>query len=129
MVIVALMSIGTTDDPKFYIGCLLAIVMGFTLRIAIEWNNNALSWKKSFIQALMSLVLCYVSVIVWRDITPNVKLEYYLFFCSLFSVFIVGLLEKVFKLGLSGYARILLRRVLAEDAHPNSVITTKDEDA
>lgn len=112
------MSLALSQDPKFYIGSGMAIIMGFMLRIVIEWNNNTITWKKSVIQAVMSLCLCYLCVLYWRDYAPNIKLEYYLFFCSLFSVFIVGLLEKTFKLGVSGYAKILLKKILAEDSKP-----------
>lgn len=118
IVLNALITVGNVQDPKFYIGSALAIFAGFTLRIAIEWNNSSLTWKKSLIQAIFSLCLCYLSILFWRDYTPNVKLEYYLFFCSLFSVFIVGVLEKTFKMGLSGYARLLLKKALAEDTKP-----------
>lgn len=118
IVLNALLAVGTVQDPKFYIGSALAILAGFTLRIAIEWNNSSLTWKKALIQAIFSLCLCYLSILFWRDYTPNVKLEYYLFFCSLFSVFIVGVLEKTFKMGLLGYARVLVKKVMAEDSKP-----------
>lgn len=108
----------TTIDMQFYIGSGLAIIMGFLLRIVIEWNNGTITLKKSLIQAVMSLCLCYLCVLVWRDYKPAVKLEYYLFFCSLFSVFIVGVAERTVKLGISGYAKILLKKVLAEDSKP-----------
>lgn len=118
IVLNALLAVGNVEDPKFYIGSILAIIAGFTLRIAVDWNNDTISWKKSLIQAIFSLCLCYLSVLFWRDYTPNVKLEYYLFFCSLFSVFIVSVLEKTFKMGLLGYARVLVKKVMAEDTKP-----------
>jgi len=118
LILNALFTFSDAKDIRFYIGSGLAVLMGLLLRIAIEWNNDTLTWKRSIVGALFSLGLCYLSVLVWRDYTPHVKLEYYLFFCSLFSVFIVGLLEKVFKMGLSGYARLLIQRVIAEDTKP-----------
>lgn len=121
--IIVLLSLGQNQDPKFYIGCGLAIFMGLILRFAIEWNNNTITLKRATVQLIMSLVLCYVAVLIWRDFTPNMKLEYYLFLSSLFSVFIVGLGEKTIKMGFVGYARILLRKVLADEAHPH-----KEED-
>lgn len=114
-VLISLLAVGTVNDPKFYVGCLLAIVAGFLLRVGIEINNNSLTRKSALIQAIYSTCLCYLSVLVWRDWDLGLKLEYYLFFCSCFSVFIVGLLEKTFKKGLSGYAEGFIKRVLAKD--------------
>ena len=118
LIINGLIMIGEPKDLRFYIGSALAIIMGLILRIAIEWNNDSLSWKKSLISVIFSLCLCYLSVLFWRDYTPKVKLEYYLFFCSLFSVFIVGVLEKVFKMGFMSYFKLLVRGALAEDSKP-----------
>lgn len=114
-VVVTLIKAGTINDPKFYIGCAMAIFMGFMLRIVIEWNNGTITWKKSLIQAAMSVCICYIFTVMWIDLKYNIKLEYILFTCSCFSTFIVGVFEKTMKLGISGYAKILLKKVLAED--------------
>lgn len=115
IVINAVLVAANPQNATWYIGGLLAVFMGFLLRIIIDWKDNTISWKNSLIQAGMSLILCSMCVVVYSDLQPKLRIEYFLFFCSLFSVFIIGLLEKVFKLGLSGYARLLLKRVLAED--------------
>lgn len=105
-------------DLYTFIGYVLAFSLGLLLRIVVEWDANTLTWKKSIIQAIMGLVLCYLCVLGGRDFFPNLKLEYCIFICSLFSIFIVGVLIKTFKLGFPEIARLLLKRLTAYDPKP-----------
>lgn len=106
-------------DLYTIIGYILAFSLGFLLRIMVEWDANTLTWKKSIIQAVMGLVLCYLCVLMGKDSFPKfIKLEFCIFCCALFSIFIVNLGIKYFKIGAGGLARLLLKRLLAEDPKP-----------
>jgi len=127
IVVNAILIAADPQDATFYIGAVIAVAMGFLLRVMIELKNHTFTWRNSFIQAVMSLCLCYLCALGYRDFGLRFKIEWYLFFCSCFSVFIVGLLEKTMKMGLTSYARFLLRKVMADDPKPSDHKSEQEE--
>lgn len=106
----------TTQDAMAHAGAAGAIVLAFLLRIAMEWGKNTLNAKNAVIQAISTLALCFVSIYVWHDFLNYEKgFEIYVFFSALFSVFIVGEIEVVFKIGFRKWLKTSLVKILATD--------------
>jgi len=106
----------TTQDALAHAGAAGAIVLAFLLRIAMEWGKNALSYKSVIIQAITTMALCFVAIYIWHDFLNYSKgFEIYVFACSLFSVFIVGEIEIVFKIGFRKWLKSGLVKLLASD--------------
>ncbi len=106
----------TAQDAMTHAGAACAIVLAFLLRIAMEWNKNTLNGKNAVIQAISTLSLCFVSIYVWHDFLKWKKgFEIYVFIVSLFSVFIVGEIEIVFKIGFRKWLKTALIKVMASD--------------
>lgn len=106
----------TTQDAIAHAGAAGAIVLAFLLRIAMEWGKNALSYKSVIIQAITTMALCFVAIYVWHDFLNYSKgFEIYVFACSLFSVFIVGEIEIVFKIGFRKWLKLGLVKLMASE--------------
>lgn len=106
----------STQDAMSHAGAATAIVLAFLLRIAMEWGKNTLNSKNAVIQAISTLALCFVSIYVWHDFLNYAKgFEIYVFFSALFSVFIVGEIEIVFKIGFRKWLKTGLVKLLASD--------------
>lgn len=104
----------TSKDLLIHAGAAMAIVMAFLLRIAMEWEKNTLSFKSTIVQAISTLSLCFVSIYVWHDFLKWSKgFEIYVFFSSLFSVFIVGEIEVAFKIGFRKWLKNSLVKIMA----------------
>jgi len=106
----------TTADAMSHAGAGGAIILAFLLRIAVEWGKNNVSLKGVIIQAVSTAALCFLAIYLWRDFLNFAKgFEIYVFFASLFSVFIVSELEIAFKIGFRKRLKMILTRVLASD--------------
>lgn len=106
----------TAQDAMTHAGAAGAIVLAFLLRIAMEWGKNTLNGKNAVIQAISTLALCFVSIYIWHDFLKwNRGFEIYVFFSSLFSVFIVGEVEIVFQMGFRKWLKNSLVRILASE--------------
>lgn len=106
----------TTQDAMAHAGAAGAIVLAFLLRIAMEWGKNTLNAKNAVIQAISTLALCFVSIYLWHDFLNYSKgFEIYVFFSALFSVFIVGEIEIVFKVGFRKWLKTGLVKIMASD--------------
>lgn len=92
-----------------------AIVLAFLLRIALDSRTNTVKIKDVVIQAIVTCALCFLAVYVWKDYIQAQKgLEIYLFFASLFSVFIASEIEVVFKQGFRRYLRNFISGLMAK---------------
>jgi len=106
----------TTQDAMAHAGAAGAIVLAFLLRIAMEWGKNNLNAKNVVIQAISTMALCFVSIYIWHDFLKYERgFEIYVFFSALFSVFIVGEIEIVFKIGFRKWLKTGLVKLLASD--------------
>lgn len=106
----------TSHDAITHAGAACAIILAFLLRIAMEWGNNTLTFKSATIQAVCTLSLCFVSIYVWHDFLKYKRgFEIYVFFSSLFSVFIVGEIDTAFKIGFRKWLKNSLVRIMATE--------------
>lgn len=106
----------TSQDAITHAGAACAIILAFLLRIAIEWGKNTLTFKSATIQAISTLSLCFVSIYIWHDFLKyNKGFEIYVFFSSLFSVFIVAEIDIAFKIGFRKWLKNSLVRIMATD--------------
>lgn len=106
----------TAQDFMHHAGAACAIILAFLLRIAMEWGKDTLTAKSAVIQAVSTMALCFVSIYVWHDFLKYSKgFEIYVFFSSLFSVFIVAEIEAVFKIGFRKWLRTAMVKIMASD--------------
>lgn len=106
----------TTEDALSHAGAAAAIVLAFLLRIAVEWGKNNISAKGVVIQAVSTAALCFLAIYIWEDfIAASKGFEIYVFFASLFSVFIVSELEIAFKVGFKKRLKMVLTKILASN--------------
>lgn len=97
-------------------GAAAAIVLAFLLRIAVEWGKNNISGKGIVIQAVCTASICFLAIYVWEEFLSYKKgFEIYVFFASLFSVFIVSEIEIAFKIGFRKRLKMVLTKVLASN--------------
>lgn len=106
----------TSQDVVAHAGAACAITLAFILRIAREWEKNSLSFKSATIQVACTLSICLLAIYIWHDFLAYRKgFEIYVFFCSLFSVFIVGEIETAFKVGFRRWLKRCLDKIQAID--------------
>ena len=105
----------STSDALGHAGSAGAIVLAFLLRIALDSRQITVKAKDILIQAIVTVALCFLAIYVWRDFLGYKKgLEIYLFFASLFSVFIASEIEVVFKQGFRRYLRNFISGLMAK---------------
>lgn len=99
---------GTQESPNYWIGCALAFISGFGLRLMGDIRNKKIGWLNSFVQFVSSVCLCMAALVFKPSFATWMKLEYFIFFSALSSVYIIDVVEKSFQIGLFSYARLLL---------------------
>lgn len=111
VVSVTLVTMGS-QDTNYWIGCALAFFSGFGLRLMGDIRNKKISWLNSFVQFVSSVCLCAAALVFKPSFATWMKLEYFMFFAALCSVWIIDLVERTFKssvqIGFPAYARLLL---------------------
>jgi len=107
------------DAPMVALSIFMAALAGFAIRLGIDWQNNQITLKRIAIQILYIGGLCWAGLNFWSYLDLNFPVTTYVFFVSLFSIFIVGLLDKIGKVGLSVYFKNLLKNLLADDELKN----------
>lgn len=115
-VLVSILTMPFVSDPLLLVWYSMAILLAFVLRLGIEYNNNALTWKSGIIQGIYTISYCYLAVMVWFSwLNYSKGFEVYLFLNSLFAVFMVGQLQSAFKIGVRAYAKKWLQSILAKE--------------
>jgi hypothetical protein len=105
---------GLANDTSFYIAAALSISLGFCLRVGLDISNNSWTFKKTVIQFIITIPICFVAYNIYESYSFTMKIQIYLFAVSFFSVFIAGVIDKMGKIGFTTYARYLLGKVLAD---------------
>lgn len=115
-VILNIIAIPLINDPISMGWYAVSIVLAFALRLGIEYNSNTLTAKSAFIQTIYTITFCWFAIIFWFTYLNYEKgLEVYLFTCSLFAVFMVAELKKIFEIGFPATLRIWLKNFLAKE--------------
>lgn len=108
-----------TQDANYWIGCSLAFASGFGLRLMGDIRNKKIGWLNSFVQFVSSICLCMATLVFKPSFATWMKLEYFIFFSALSSVYIIDIVEKSFQIGFFNYVRLLLGSIgktLADNA-------------
>lgn len=124
---VTVLSVGP-HDTNYWIGVTMAFISGFGLRIMSDLRKDKFTFKSSSIQFFTSLFLCYAAFRLNEDFTPNIKIQYYVFFCALSSVYIADLLEKGIEMGLLKYVQLLLAKgstILSTNSEQSKSVPSK----
>lgn len=129
MNIIQIMTRGTTEflvlnivvvpfvaDPLLLAWYSLSIFLAFILRLAMEYDDKALTWVTGIKQAVYTVSYCYFAIIFWFSyLNYKSGFEIYLFLNSLFSVFMVGQLKYIFQMGVKATLRKWLRSFIASE--------------
>lgn len=125
VVISAVVGSGSADS-NYWIGCSLAFVSGFGLRLMGDIRNKKIGWLNSFVQFVSSVCLCMAAVVFKPVFATYVKLEYFIFFSALCSVYMIDVIEKTFKasfqIGFFNYMTLVYKgivNVIVENAKRN----------
>lgn len=103
---------GGVQDVNYWIGCILAFISGFGLRLMGDIRNKNISWLNSFVQFISSICLCLAFFIFKPLFASWMKLEYFIFFAALSSVYMIDVIEKSFKVGFFTYVRFLFTNLV-----------------
>ena len=112
---------GNPQDANYWIGSVLAFISGFGLRLMGDIRNKKMTWLNSFVQFVTSICLCLATFVFKDSFAKWMKLEYFIFFSALSSVYIIDVIQKSFKVGFLNYVTLLqngLGKVVAENNKP-----------
>lgn len=93
----------------------LSVILAFSLRLGIEYDNNNLTKRILLKQTIFTVSWVFLSVLFYKEMSWSGWFEIYLFLNSLFGVFFVSQLEDTFKIGVKSWIRIKLSKFLAEE--------------
>ncbi len=123
-VILNIVIVPFVSDPLLIAWYSLSVFLAFVLRLALEYDENKLSWKTGIRQAIYTITYCYFAIIFWFSyLNYKSGFEIYLFLNSLFAVFLVGQLKSFFQMGVKATLRKWAKNFLAaeekEGTHDN----------
>lgn len=98
------------QDPNYWIGAGLAFISGLGLAIVKDIRKGNFSIKSCLIKFFTSLFLSFIAIRIKEDFTPGIKIEYFVFICSLCSIYIVDVVEKSIEIGFFKYVQLLLQK-------------------
>lgn len=75
----------------------LSVLLAFSLRLGIEYDNNKLTRKNLVRQTIYTISWVFLSVLFYKEMKWQGWFEIYLFLNSLFGVFFVSHFEVTFK--------------------------------
>lgn len=116
---IAATSINTVPDMLTWTWYALSVILAFSLRLGIEYDNNNLTKKTLLKQTVFTVSWVFLSVLFYKEMGWQGWFEIYLFLNSLFGVFFVSKFEEVFKeffsMTFKKWLRIKLNWLIAED--------------
>lgn len=101
--------------PKVTLAMVIAVCMGFSVRLAYEWGNNTITFKNSVIRLVFALCLSYLCLFVWMDYKIKHSVIYWIFGFCLMSMEVVYEFVKMIELGIKGYVQRLFNYFLARN--------------
>jgi len=115
-IIVSVIAIPLSGDPLALAWYSLSVFLAFILRLAMEYNDNGLTWRNGIKQAIYTISYCYFAITVWFTYLNYTKgFEVYLFLNSLFAVFMVSQLKHFFQLGVTATLKKWIKTIIASE--------------
>ena len=93
----------------------LAALSGYAIRLGMDIQNKQLSWSRTIIQVLYIIGLSWFGLNMWPLLETKWPVTTYVFFVSVFGIFIVGLANSIVKQGLTAYFKGMLKKLLADE--------------
>lgn len=115
LVNIAASSIHPSPDLITWTWYCLSVILAFSLRLGIEYDNNKLTKRNLLKQTIFTVSWVFLSVLVYKEMHWGGWFEVYLFLNSLFGVFFVSQLEESLKIGVKGWLRLKLSKFIAEE--------------
>jgi len=103
------------EAPMLSLSIFLAALTGYAIRLGMDIQNKQLTWTRTLIQILYIVGLSWFGLNMWPLLETKWPVTTYIFFVSIFSVFIVSLMDKIFKQGLTAYFKGMLKKLLADE--------------
>lgn len=104
------------NTVQMYIfSCVICVFSGFVLRVCLEYKPENFTFKALLIRATITTCAGYISYIVYRDYKSKIpfSIELYLCLIGFFAVLLTSIFDKIGKIGLKAYSKIVLKRLLA----------------
>ena len=113
------------ESPMLSLSIFLAALAGYSIRLGMDIQTKQLTWTRTLYQVLFTFGLSWFGLNFWPYLETKYPVTAYIFFVTIFSAFIVSLLNSGFKIGARGYLKNILKGFLAdeeikEDEHDNS---------
>lgn len=105
-----------------------SILVGFFLRVSLDYRDGKLTLKLFITQGIFSLALSYFFYLIRRDYKWTMSLDLMFFIISFFASFIVTLFDKFGKFGIRNYFLMFIRRYAAEAELDETKETKHDTD-
>lgn len=105
-----------TNTVLMYIfSCIICIFSGFLLRVCLEYKPETFTFRMLVVRALITSCVGFISTYVYRDYKAKIGLSIELYLCLIgfFAVFAISVFDKVAKIGLKSYSKLILKRLLA----------------
>ena len=103
------------EAPMLSLSIFLAALSGYAIRLGMDIQNKQLSWSRTLIQVLYIIGLSWFGLNMWPLLETKWPVTTYVFFVSVFGVFLVGLLNSIVKQGLTTYFKGMLKKLLADE--------------
>lgn len=103
------------DAPMLSLSIFLAALSGYAIRLGMDIQNKQLSWSRTIIQVLYIIGLSWFGLNMWPLLETKWPVTTYVFFVSVFGIFIVGLANSIVKQGLTAYFKGMLKKLLADE--------------
>lgn len=100
------------QDLNYWIGCILAFISGFGLRLMGDIRNKKIGWLSSFVQFISSVCLCMAALVFKPSFATWMKLEYFVFFSALCSIYIIDVIEKSFQGAFVNYMQLFFKGIV-----------------
>lgn len=99
----------------YLFSCMMCVVAGFVLRICLEYKTDTFTLKALRLRTIITACAGYIAFIVYRDyqIRIGISIELYLSLVGFFAVFITSVFDRIAKIGIRSYLKIILKRLLA----------------
>jgi len=103
------------EAPMLSLSIFLAALSGYAIRLGMDIQNKQLSWSRTIIQVLYIIGLSWFGLNMWPLLETKWPVTTYVFFVSVFGIFIVGLANSIVKQGLTAYFKGMLKKLLADE--------------
>lgn len=102
-----------TPEMNFY--TLIGLLIGLSIRFTFNWSNGTITFKNCIIRLIYAVSISYLVLSVWKDFKIDRNPVYMIAAVGILSSEIVNEGIKILELGLKGYIKNWLNKLIAKD--------------